>query len=352
MFWYFSYEAPISSQILKEKEKEKEKNGTPKPVTPTFFQSADIRSITIKLDYNPKVLSIANLTEGKLEELRNLFRVEDVQLKLSRVHVYSFFPFFFCVQRVQHFFFQVKGISGAKKLMGHVIEQWGNEVKSQAGKVAGGLSPIRPIVSLTSAALSLLSAPMQQYQTDGRLHSISLFFDSIFFFFFFFCSLNNPFFKKKYWLYRFVYGFKKAATAFLTTTAVETINISTKIIVGTQVILVAVNDSIASENAPAQRKIQHSEPSSITEGKTYFIYLFFYFFKLTLKKSILGIQQGYAELTLNLSDAAYSLFNLPMEEYHQRGAQSAIKVALRSVPTAILKPAYGELFFSPQFFFN
>jgi len=97
--WFFTYEPPISSQ--------KKKTGPrPKPVEPPFFQHANIRPISLKIDYKPKVLDMSGLSEGKVEELGNLFRLEGAEVHLIAVKVsFSSLCFFQSKRPAQSFFF-------------------------------------------------------------------------------------------------------------------------------------------------------------------------------------------------------------------------------------------------------
>lgn len=260
--WFFSYESPIAAQKARKQKNESK----PKPVEPTFFQQVEIKPISLKIDYKPKMLNIAGLAEGKIEELGNIFQLEGAEVNLIAV--------------------KLNGVTGWNKLIEGMVATWKPHLNSQIAGVASGVAPVRSFVNLSSAALDLFIIPVQQYHRDGR----------------------------------FVYGFQKAASSFLKTATVETINIGTKILVGTQVILVAV-DSTLSENPGPSREgsIYSNQPSNLSEG----------------------LQLGYTSLSANFSSAAHTLFHLPAKAYQSRGAQGAVQTALKSIPSAVLRPVIG-----------
>jgi len=286
--WFFTYESPIAAQKAK-----MEKAGPrPKPVEPTFFQQVDISSISLKVDYKPKVLDVAGfLAEGKIEELGNIFRLEGSEVHLVPV--------------------KLNGLKGWNRLLEGAINAWKPHFKSMIPGIASGLAPVRSLVNVGSAALDLLVLPFQQYQKDGR----------------------------------FVYGLQKAASTFLKTATVETMNLSTKILVGTQVILVAADDMVDPSKAYPENAATNLAASSSTAsinsmtkppgGKKNSIYAHQ---PATITE---GLQQGYQTLSDNMKSAAWTLFRVPVEAYEQKGAQEAMKTMFFSVPSAILKPAIG-----------
>lgn len=223
------------------------------------------------MDYKPKVLNIAGLAEGKIEELGNVFQLEGAEVHLVAA--------------------KINGVKGWNKLIEGLLTIWKPHLTSQIAGVASGVGPIRSFVNVGSAALDMLLLPIQQYQRDGR----------------------------------FVYGLQKATSTFLKTATVETINVGTKILIGTQVVLVAMDSTVSDHPSEQQQQQQQgisayaNQPSNLSEG----------------------LRQGYNSLSLNLNSAAHTLFQLPVNAYRNKGAQSAVQTAILSVPSAVLKPVIG-----------
>lgn len=54
-----------------------------------------------------------------------------------------------------------------------------------------------------------------------------------------------------------------------------------------------------------------------------------------------GLHQAYDSLTRGLREAKHTIVAVPRAEYRKRGAQGAMKAAVRGVPVAILRPIIG-----------
>lgn len=57
------------------------------PVDSPFIESCQVFPLSITLDYKPKHLNFASLSEGNVAEVANIFQLKDARMDLNRVHV-------------------------------------------------------------------------------------------------------------------------------------------------------------------------------------------------------------------------------------------------------------------------
>ncbi|KAK9836947.1 hypothetical protein WJX81_001853 [Elliptochloris bilobata] len=113
-----------------------------------FFQRAELRGLSVMVDYWPRRLDLAALKAGNLAEVLNLAPWGGVLLQLPPV--------------------RLSGVHGWPALGAAVGELWLRDiVGSQAHKFLTGFAPVRAAVRLGAAAGALLAIPAEQLRRDG-----------------------------------------------------------------------------------------------------------------------------------------------------------------------------------------
>jgi len=241
----------------------------------TFYQQVNISSVALKLDYMPEVLHWDSLLEGKLAELINLFYIEGSVVRLPLV--------------------KLSGLEGFQRVLEGVQRKWVPKLmdpRTTGTGIASGITVVGSFINLGSSLLDMIVLPVQHYRKDGRT----------------------------------MRGIAQGAGSLLKTVTVETINLSTKLVVGTQMVLVFANSALSASSdsdSSGQREFTPSfyaaQPANIREGA----------------------EQGLHKLQTNLGEAVYSAFTLPLEVYREQGAAASVRTAIRAIPTAMIKPLIG-----------
>lgn len=227
------------------------------------------------------MLDVAGLTEGRYTELVNLFRLKDARIDVPPV--------------------TLNGLSGWGSLGEAILIAWQPHLSAQAGRVVSSVTPLRALVNVGAAAVDVVARPLHEYrQIDGR-----------------------P-----------MRALVSSSQALLRTAAIETMNVAAKIIVGTQMVLIAAEDTLrfdgdagadsasanpASSSSSAQQQQYEKQPASVLEGA----------------------EQGYTSLRMALGTAAYRAITVPLESYRREGAGGAARYFVRALPTAVLHPVIG-----------
>ena len=119
---------------------------------PTFFQSACIRALKIKLDYWPKRVDFRGLREGELKEVVNIFAYEALEIVLKRVHL--------------------GGVHGWSNVIMRIMESWVSDVtRKQLHKCLAGVSfpPIKTAAAVGGGLSNLVLLPIEEFQRGGSV---------------------------------------------------------------------------------------------------------------------------------------------------------------------------------------
>lgn len=237
-----------------------------------FIQFAEIAPVKISLDYKPKRINLDNLKNGKFIEILNLFRLENSEATLKKL--------------------QFSGVSGYSNLLGLVFDGWISHItQSQIPNIATGVTPIRSAINIGSGVANLIILPIEQVKRDGRL----------------------------------LFGLKQGAQNFLQTTAVETLNIGSKLAVGTQVFL---------ENIDKLFYPNEGNDAEITLSK----------FANQPKNFNEGLELAVQSLSKNVTNAVDTIIAIPKISSLGDGedtSESSMSNILKAVPLAILRPLIG-----------
>ena len=116
--------------------------------TAAFFQLAEIRVPSVRLDYVPRDVDVAALRAGNLGEALNLVPFGGVVVRLQPV--------------------TARGVCGWSKLSELAVRSWLEHVAStQAHKFASGLAPIRSVCNVGTATKALVTTPLE-FRRAGR----------------------------------------------------------------------------------------------------------------------------------------------------------------------------------------
>eukprot|EP00339_Tiarina_fusa_P019245 CAMPEP_0117013278 /NCGR_PEP_ID=MMETSP0472-20121206/10989_1 /TAXON_ID=693140 ORGANISM="Tiarina fusus, Strain LIS" /NCGR_SAMPLE_ID=MMETSP0472 /ASSEMBLY_ACC=CAM_ASM_000603 /LENGTH=201 /DNA_ID=CAMNT_0004716549 /DNA_START=80 /DNA_END=685 /DNA_ORIENTATION=- len=153
-----------------------------------------------------------------------------------------------------------------------------------------GLGPLGPVVNLSKGFANLFYQPYVQYQTNGRL----------------------------------LRGVKQGVSDFGVTLASESLNITSKVASGSQMILQLTDDCLNMLRPDASKTGDDSvryaaHPESAAEG----------------------IQQGLNSLKRESATVYRHLFVVPVEEYNNHGTGGAVNAFVHALPIAVLRPAIG-----------
>ncbi|KAJ1507848.1 autophagy- protein 2 [Coelomomyces lativittatus] len=228
-----------------------------------FFQRVEIYPINIKLDYKPKKVDFEDLQSGQFLQLLNFFHLEGAELVL------------------QHAVFT--GVHGIEELIHLLIMHWLPHIKNtQLGNMVSGVGPLRSFVNLGSGMVDLVLLPVSQYRKEGKV----------------------------------IKGLQRGAHSFVKTAAVETLNLGTKVSVGTYTLLRKADCFLENQPAPLQSAYAQ-QPKDLKEG----------------------IELAYKSISKNVSQVA-KVLAMPIQTM-ERDKTGAMRQVLRAVPIAILKPMLG-----------
>ncbi|CAK4947130.1 unnamed protein product [Aphanomyces euteiches] len=188
-----------------------------------FFQSVDIRSFKIKIDYRPQRVDFQALQAGDYLEVINLFVLEGMELSLRHI--------------------KLSGVDGWDALINQTLIHWVQDIsRHQIHKCLASVVPMRSITNIGAGAADLILLPMAQYGKDRRV----------------------------------VRGLRKGATSFLRSVTIETLNTASKLARGTKSLLETadhvMHDSkkkkthFNSRKGNTHARYLMSQPANATEG--------------------------------------------------------------------------------------
>lgn len=274
-----------------------------------FFQSCDIRSCKIKIDYRPQRVNYKALREGDYLEVINLFVLEDMELGLRQV--------------------SLSGVDGWPAVAEAVLVSYVSDIsRHQVHKCIASVSmpPLRSLANIGSGAADLILLPMEQYEKDRRL----------------------------------IKGIRRGAKSFIKTMTLETLTTASKVARGTQVMLEQVDDVVRlpsssksshRNNHPHAQQYphshrrrhsgQHHHNSRSPNHKGSRNYHQNQYRLQPPADAKEGIAQAYSSMSREFSSAVKTIIAVPMVEYQKTGPQGYVKSVIRAVPVAVLRPMIG-----------
>ncbi|RQM25221.1 hypothetical protein B5M09_000796 [Aphanomyces astaci] len=115
-----------------------------------FFQSVDIRSFKIKIDYRPQRVDFQALQAGDYLEVINLFVLEGMELSLRHI--------------------KLSGVSNWDALINQTLVHWVQDIsRHQIHKCLASVVPMRSLSNIGAGAADLILLPMAQYGKDRRV---------------------------------------------------------------------------------------------------------------------------------------------------------------------------------------
>ncbi|RHY10068.1 hypothetical protein DYB36_010515 [Aphanomyces astaci] len=188
-----------------------------------FFQSVDIRSFKIKIDYRPQRVDFQALQAGDYLEVINLFVLEGMELSLRHI--------------------KLSGVSNWDALINQTLVHWVQDIsRHQIHKCLASVVPMRSLSNIGAGAADLILLPMAQYGKDRRV----------------------------------VRGLRKGATSFLKSVTIETLNTASKLARGTKSLLESADHVMQdskkkktlfnSRKGNTHARYLISQPANATEG--------------------------------------------------------------------------------------
>lgn len=176
-------------------------------------------------------------------------------------------------------------VRGWSRLVDGVISQWLPHIKNtQLPKMASGVSGVKSLINIGSGLADLVLLPIEQYKKDGRI----------------------------------IRGLQKGAKSFAKAATTETINLGTKLAVGTQVLLEHADEILGGgvgEGSGDDAFGSGDGPSS-TGGSDHVSK-----YAEQPKDVKEGVKLAYRSLSRNIATAARTVFAVPMEVYENTGTQ-------------------------------
>ncbi|KXS13639.1 hypothetical protein M427DRAFT_124871 [Gonapodya prolifera JEL478] len=249
-----------------------------------FIQLCEIEPISIRCDFKPKrTASLTRLRGGALVEIVNLlpFSLEDAALDLRHV--------------------KVTGVKGWSRLMKAIADIWAPHIlNSQIPGIVGGVTPVKSIVNLGQGVADLVLLPVQSYKQDGTI----------------------------------MRGLQKGAQSFARNTAMEALNLGTKLAMGAQVVLEQADTLLALSGDKAEfedimEDDDHASGAAISR------------YSEQPKDLQEGVSLAAKSLQKHLSAAAKTVLAVPTEVYESDGSQGPARAVIRAVPVAVLRPMIG-----------
>ncbi len=277
-----------------------------------FFQSCDIRSCKIKIDYRPQRVNYEALREGDYLEVINLFVLEDMELRLRQV--------------------SLSGVDGWPAVAEAVLVSYVSDIsRHQVHKCIASVSmpPLRSLANVGAGAADLILLPMEQYEKDRRI----------------------------------IKGIRRGAKSFIKTVTLETLTTASKFARGTQVMLEQVDDVVSlpssSKSHRHHLKNHHVQqyPHPHPHRRRHTDHYRHHSSRSPNHKSSRshqnqyrlqppadakeGIAQAYSSMSREFSSAVKTIIAVPMVEYQKTGPQGYVKSVIRAVPVAVLRPMIG-----------
>ena len=177
-----------------------------------FFQLAEIRVPSVRLDYVPRDVDVAALRAGNLGEALNLVPFGGVVVRLQPV--------------------TARGVCGWSKLSELAVRSWLEHVAStQAHKFASGLAPIRSVCNVGTATRALVTTPLE-FRRAGRRGGA--------------------------WR-----GAAHGAAAFVKAVSREALGLGVTVAAATNAVIGGVEDAVIPRRAPRE---EMPEPNNLREG--------------------------------------------------------------------------------------
>ena len=238
-----------------------------------FFQLVDIRGVHVRVDYTPRRLPSLQVLEGEhLWELLNLVPISDLPISVPSVKILG---------------------KSASEVASALADAWTPkttvELLEKLVAAAGGVSPLRPVVSLGTGLSDLVLLPLEYYGRDGRVGT----------------------------------GIQRGVSSFLRRLAVEASNMGANLAVGAHVVLEQADDLLTPSHVPRSESRAISkyagQPSNVSEG----------------------VRHAYRSLARGIQDAGTTVFAVPVQEYEQTGVGGMVKSVIRAVPVAMVQTSIG-----------
>ncbi|XP_043255081.1 autophagy-related protein 2 homolog A [Colletes gigas] len=237
---------------------------------PIYFRSVVFSpEVLVKLDYHGKRV---DLTHGPVAGLlMGLAQLNCSELRLKRLT-------------------HRDGLLGIDKLLTFLLSEWLQDIKkNQLPSVLGGVGPMHSLVQLFQGIRDLFWMPIEQYQKDGRI----------------------------------IRGLQRGANSFTTSTAMATLELTSKLIYAIQSTaetaydMVSPGPSVRHKNRGQKgRRKRYNQPLDIREGMT---------------NAYLLVKEG-------LGETANQLVRVASEEHEQKGVSGAVGGVLRQIPPTVMKP--------------
>ncbi|XP_031843330.1 autophagy-related 2 [Nomia melanderi] len=237
---------------------------------PIYFRSVIFSpEVLVRLDYHGKRV---DLTHGPLAGLlMGLAQLNCSELRLKRL-------------THRH------GLLGFNKLITFLLSEWLQDIKkNQLPSLLGGIGPIHSLVQLFQGIRDLFWLPIEQYQKDGRI----------------------------------IRGLQRGANSFTTSTAMATLELTSRLIHAIQSTAETAYDMVSpgpsvrhKPRGQKGRRKRYSQPLDIREG---------------MANAYLLVKEG-------LGETANQLVRVASEEHEQKGVSGAVGGVLRQIPPTVVKP--------------
>jgi autophagy-related protein 2 len=262
------------------------------------IKTATIHPITLKIDFDTRLIDLEAVQQGDLLELLKLFPLRGVELDLRPVSIEnnSFLKF-------------------GEKIGQYYIEDL---TSSQLIKFVAGAAPLRPISAIGSTAANLILLPLEQYKIGSK---------------------NGG---------KILYGLKKGSLDFVKTLALESVRASLKIsstITSTLRFLVDNGNSSSSSSYSSRGGRNSGRKSNSLSSKTYNTHNQHSRHNIIGQHQPVNIHSGLhhaqQSMRVGLSEAAHAIIAVPMDDFQRGNTKGAIKSAIKAVPIAVLSPMIG-----------
>ncbi|CAK9813594.1 Autophagy-related protein 2 homolog B [Anthophora quadrimaculata] len=256
--------------IKENKVKAKPTQEVPEDCQPIYFRSVIFSpEVLIRLDYHGKRV---DLTHGPLAGLlMGLAQLNCSELRLKRL-------------THRH------GLLGFDKLITFLLSEWLQDIKkNQLPSLLGGVGPIHSLVQLFQGIRDLFWLPIEQYQKDGRI----------------------------------IRGLQRGANSFTMSTAMATLELTSKLIHAIQSTAETAYDMVSpgpsvrrKHKGQKGRRKRYNQPLDIREG----------------------MANAYTLVKEGLGETANQLVRVASEEHEQKGVSGAVGGVLRQIPPTVVKP--------------
>ncbi|KAE8748880.1 hypothetical protein FOCC_FOCC004474 [Frankliniella occidentalis] len=243
------------------------------PAPPIYFRSFIFTpEVPIRLDYHGKHV---DMTHGPLAGLlMGLGQLNCSELKLRRLH-------------------HRHGLLGFDKLMTYALLEWLQDIKkNQLPSLLGGVGPMHSLVQLFQGIRDLFWLPIEQYQKDGRI----------------------------------VRGLQRGANSFTTSTAMATLELTSRLVQAIQCTAETAYDMLSpgpsvrhraiAGKGKGHRRKRNNQPLDIREG----------------------MHNAYNVVKEGISETAENVVRVASEEHEQKGMTGAVGGVLRQIPGLAVKP--------------